>query len=311
MSRSRRGNGNSGEAALAKLSQGVVAGLTRLVEDNADTVAAMLQAGECNDLELVQRCAGVMRQQQLQAEGFLARFFQQEVLGPHALLLGKSDKGNSSQLAARIGAAWARGPSFSTESTRAAVLARQASATKSSGSGGGGGVGGSGGGKTKKKLKRAAIESSSDEDPDDAVPTQASMPRKKQKAGAGSSSPVRLPRPTPHDRADRADSAQGNTIRPASNATGNGAGGSAGASSPRPTPHDRAQGNTIKLASNATGNGAGDNPGASSPAADAGTGAGAGSTVKIKGECSKCGKPVFSNQRRKKVGGQYLHLDCA
>lgn len=54
MSRSRRGNGNSGEAALAKLSQGVVAGLTRLVEDNADTVAAMLQAGECNDLELVQ-----------------------------------------------------------------------------------------------------------------------------------------------------------------------------------------------------------------------------------------------------------------
>ena len=56
MSRSRRGNGNSGEAALAKLSQGVVAGLTRLVEDNADTVAAMLQAGECNDLELVQVC---------------------------------------------------------------------------------------------------------------------------------------------------------------------------------------------------------------------------------------------------------------
>lgn len=54
MSRSRRGNGTSGEAALAKLSQGVVAGLTRLVEDNADTVAAMLQAGECNDLELVQ-----------------------------------------------------------------------------------------------------------------------------------------------------------------------------------------------------------------------------------------------------------------
>lgn len=230
------------------------------------------------------------------------------------MLLGKSDKGNSSQLAARIGAAWARGPSFSTESTRAAVLARQASATKSSGSGGGS-VGGSGGGKTKKKLKRAAIESSSDEDPDDAVPTQASIPQKKQKAGAGSSSPVRLPRPTPHDRADRADSAQGNTIRPASNATGNGAGGSAGASSARPTPHDRAQGNTIKLASNATGNGAGDNPGgsagASSPAADAGAGAGAGSTVKIKGECSKCGKPVFSNQRRKKVGGQYLHLDCA
>ena len=54
MSRSRRGRGGDpGAEALGKLSSGVVAGLTRLVEDNADTVAAMLQLGDCEDIELI------------------------------------------------------------------------------------------------------------------------------------------------------------------------------------------------------------------------------------------------------------------
>ena len=39
---------------------------------------------------------------QLNAEGFLARFFSGDMLGKHAELLGKSSKGNESVLAARI-----------------------------------------------------------------------------------------------------------------------------------------------------------------------------------------------------------------
>jgi hypothetical protein len=39
---------------------------------------------------------------QLNAEGFLARFFSSDMLGKHADLLGKSSKGNESVLAARI-----------------------------------------------------------------------------------------------------------------------------------------------------------------------------------------------------------------
>ena len=53
MSRRRGRGGDPGAEALGKLSSGVVAGLTRLVEDNADTVAAMLQLGDCEDIELI------------------------------------------------------------------------------------------------------------------------------------------------------------------------------------------------------------------------------------------------------------------
>ena len=108
MSRSRRSRASA--PAFPSLGAGTQQGLRLLVADNTATVAAMLDAGSGDSSveALCEKCAGVLKQQQLSPESFLARFFEAGVLGPHAVKLGKSGKGSSATLAARIATAWAR-----------------------------------------------------------------------------------------------------------------------------------------------------------------------------------------------------------
>jgi hypothetical protein len=92
------------------LSEGVQNGLNRLVSDNQKGVASMLDAekGTAVD-ELTEKCAQVMKQQQLSAAQFLARFFEADMLSDHAeKVLNKSAKGSSAQLAERIASEWAK-----------------------------------------------------------------------------------------------------------------------------------------------------------------------------------------------------------
>jgi hypothetical protein len=109
--RSRRGT----VEALPALSQGVQNGLKRLVADNAETVATMLDASSTNSTNedvvavLSEKCAQVMKQQQLSASNFLARFFAADLLAEHAVsVLGKSGKGSTATLGDRIAAEWAK-----------------------------------------------------------------------------------------------------------------------------------------------------------------------------------------------------------
>lgn len=59
--------------------------------------------------ELTEKCAAVMKQQQLSAAQFLARFFEADMLSDHAeKVLNKSAKGSSAQLAERVANEWAK-----------------------------------------------------------------------------------------------------------------------------------------------------------------------------------------------------------
>ena len=85
------------------------AGLTLLVGDNATTVAAMLGCDSGTSIPgLCEKCAGVLRQQQLSPASFLGRFFETSVLSPHAIKLSKSGKGSSAILAERIAGEWSK-----------------------------------------------------------------------------------------------------------------------------------------------------------------------------------------------------------
>lgn len=109
----RSGRRGASAPAFPALSTGVQNGLRRLVEDNADTVAKMLDADKGSSTEvLCEKCAQVMKQQQLSAASFLARFFQSAILSEHAVLCGKSGKGSEATLGDRIEAAWAKNKPF-------------------------------------------------------------------------------------------------------------------------------------------------------------------------------------------------------
>jgi hypothetical protein len=84
-----------------------------LVSDNSAMVADMLNVIGRNSpqdtslvLELCEKCAGVMKQQQLSSSAFLARFFDRDCLASHSRKLKKSDKGSAPTLADRIEAEW-------------------------------------------------------------------------------------------------------------------------------------------------------------------------------------------------------------
>mmetsp|Transcript_18852 Transcript_18852/g.24265 ORF Transcript_18852/g.24265 Transcript_18852/m.24265 type:complete len:214 (+) Transcript_18852:24-665(+) len=122
MSASRRRSSRSSTTAPAfpALSQGIQNGLQRLVSDNIETVAKMLDydnnnsTPDDNDQVLVQilceKCAMVMKQQQLSPASFLARFFPAEMLSEYAKLCYKklSSKGSAATLGDRIATAWVK-----------------------------------------------------------------------------------------------------------------------------------------------------------------------------------------------------------
>jgi hypothetical protein len=100
---------SSAEPLFAKLwPPGVKIGLGRLVADNAETVAKMLQSPSDKPADLCEQCAKILQQQQLSPASFLARFFDAKILATHAELLGKSPKGTAPTLAERIAGEWAR-----------------------------------------------------------------------------------------------------------------------------------------------------------------------------------------------------------
>ena len=101
--------------AFPELAPGVQAGLKRLIEDHSKTVAKMLQqevnddtkiSEKANTMALCEKCASVMRQQQLNPSQFLARFFDIGILQQHVKLLNKSTKGSAIILSERIETAW-------------------------------------------------------------------------------------------------------------------------------------------------------------------------------------------------------------
>lgn len=112
--RSRRGT----VECFPALPEGIQNGLKRLVSDNLDTIAKMLDVDLDNDNDknddttatlLCEKCAQVMKQQQLSAASFLARFFHALVLAEHATtVLQKSGKGSEATLGDRIAAEWAK-----------------------------------------------------------------------------------------------------------------------------------------------------------------------------------------------------------
>jgi hypothetical protein len=104
---SRRSSRRATTSAFAGLIEGTQNGLRRLVGDNTKTVAAMLDVEEDSSTSvLCEKCALVMRQQQLSVSSFLASFFSTDLLSEQAVLLGKSGKGSAAVLAGRIAAAW-------------------------------------------------------------------------------------------------------------------------------------------------------------------------------------------------------------
>lgn len=91
------------------LATGIQNGLRRLVKENQATVARMLDCDADKSVdELCEKCAAVMKQQQLSASSFLARFFDVSVLSNHAVMLNKSGKGTAPTLAERIAGEWAK-----------------------------------------------------------------------------------------------------------------------------------------------------------------------------------------------------------
>lgn len=109
------------QPAFPALRPGIQAGLKRLVSDNSATVARMLQCESSDTDVLCEKCASVMKQQQLSASSFLARFFDAEMLKQHALLLGKSGKGSPAVLSERIEAEWSKNRMPAAASTNTAA----------------------------------------------------------------------------------------------------------------------------------------------------------------------------------------------
>jgi hypothetical protein len=122
--------------AFPALAPGIQNGLRRLVSDNQERVALMLdkkRAVASTVDSLCEDCATVMKQQQLSASSFLARFFDIETLSEHAVLLNKSGKGTAPLLAERIETAWAKNvPIVPAASASAKTSAAGAAATASS-----------------------------------------------------------------------------------------------------------------------------------------------------------------------------------
>ena len=116
MSSRRRSSRRPAAASFPQLPAGVQAGLTRIVSDHKETVAKMLECDTTTTTTevLVERCAAVMKQQQLSVSQFLARFFDASVLQQHAIhVLEKSGKGTAAVLGERIEAEWRRNNSNS------------------------------------------------------------------------------------------------------------------------------------------------------------------------------------------------------
>jgi hypothetical protein len=67
--------------------------------------------------QLCEKCALVIKQQQLSPSSFLARFFEKDMLSAHAQVLGKSAKGSAPTLADRIAGEWAKNKGFPKEET--------------------------------------------------------------------------------------------------------------------------------------------------------------------------------------------------
>ena len=108
-SRRRSSRRSNAEPLFSKLwPPGVKIGLERLVTDNAETVAKMLQSPSDKPADLCEQCAKILQQQQLSPASFLARFFDAKILALHAELLGKSPKGTAPTLAERIAGEWTR-----------------------------------------------------------------------------------------------------------------------------------------------------------------------------------------------------------
>ena len=100
--------------AFPALPEGIQKGLKRLVADNTATVSSMLDvsANATTDV-LCEKCAHVMKQQQLSAATFLARFFHADILSKHATeVLQASGKGSAATLGDRIRAEWAKNKPF-------------------------------------------------------------------------------------------------------------------------------------------------------------------------------------------------------
>lgn len=112
MSSSRRSSRQAAAASSSpQLPVGVETGLMQMVTDHQETVAKMLNCDETTTTThiLVKRCAVIMKQQQLSASQFLARFFDQSILQQHAVdALGKSGKGSAAVLGERIETEWRR-----------------------------------------------------------------------------------------------------------------------------------------------------------------------------------------------------------
>ena len=108
---SRSSSRRAAAPAFPALPEGVQVGLKRLVSDHAKTVAEMLSVmdDDADDDVLCEKCAVVMRQQQLSATSFLARFFDASILSAHAVdCLGTSGKGSVPVLAERIAGEWTK-----------------------------------------------------------------------------------------------------------------------------------------------------------------------------------------------------------
>lgn len=120
--RSRRGPVD----AFPALPQGIQKGMQRLVGDHAATIASMLDISDDSEASLIcEKCAQVMKQQQLSASSFLARFFQADMLSQHATdVLQKSGKGSAATLADRIAAEWAKNKLAEVEARPAALASK-------------------------------------------------------------------------------------------------------------------------------------------------------------------------------------------
>mmetsp|Transcript_24842 Transcript_24842/g.57054 ORF Transcript_24842/g.57054 Transcript_24842/m.57054 type:complete len:356 (-) Transcript_24842:1122-2189(-) len=110
MSSSRRSLRRTATKSHSSIPDSVRKGLESLIKGNESTVQKMLSAR--NDENLAEALEGVMRTNDLSAEMLLARFFDASVLSIYCeVVLGKSGKGGTATLAARIASEWIK-PSF-------------------------------------------------------------------------------------------------------------------------------------------------------------------------------------------------------
>mmetsp|Transcript_15323 Transcript_15323/g.25871 ORF Transcript_15323/g.25871 Transcript_15323/m.25871 type:complete len:247 (+) Transcript_15323:359-1099(+) len=82
------------------------AGLSELIKGNEASLCQMLDAKNLSEDNIKEKLVEVMNQQNLNAEGLLARFFNVSMLRAYAKAAGKSPNGSTAVLAARISAHW-------------------------------------------------------------------------------------------------------------------------------------------------------------------------------------------------------------